>query len=137
VRSVPLWKRIIDGCLAAVLITLLAGPMLVIAIAIKVTSPGPVFFRQVRLGRGGAPFHMWKFRTMVDGAERLILEDLNEADGLLFKIRSDPRVTAVGRLLRRWSLDEFPQLVNVLCGDMSVVGPRPLPVAGRSVGGRT
>jgi len=122
-------KRIFDAAVAILLLALLAVPMLVIAVAVKATSRGPVFFRQVRLGRGGAPFLMWKFRTMVDGADRLLLDELNEADGLLFKIRSDPRVTAVGRLLRRWSLDELPQLINVIAGEMSVVGPRPLPVA--------
>jgi len=125
----PLSKKVFDRGVAALLIAVLAVPMIVIALAIKLTSGGPVFFRQVRLGRGGEPFRMWKFRTMVDGADRLMLEDLNEADGLLFKIRSDPRVTAVGRLLRRWSIDELPQLVNVLRGEMSIVGPRPLPVA--------
>jgi len=128
-RATPVTKEIFDRGFAAVLLVLLAVPMMLIAAAIKVTSSGPVFFRQVRLGRGGEPFLMWKFRTMVDGADRLLLEDLNEADGLLFKIRSDPRVTAVGRLLRRWSLDEVPQLMNVLRGTMSIVGPRPLPVA--------
>ena len=127
-RVVPLSERIFDRGVAALLIMFLAVPMLVIAVAIKLSSRGPVFYRQVRLGRGGAPFVMWKFRTMVDGADLLLLEDLNEADGLLFKIRSDPRVTALGRLLRRWSLDELPQLANVIRGHMSVVGPRPLPV---------
>ena len=128
-RATPRSKRVFDCGVAVLLIALFAAPMLVIAVAIKLTSRGPVFFRQVRLGRGGKDFLMWKFRTMVDGADRLVLEDLNEADGLLFKIRSDPRVTAVGRILRRWSIDELPQLLNVIKGDMSVVGPRPLPVA--------
>jgi lipopolysaccharide/colanic/teichoic acid biosynthesis glycosyltransferase len=97
------------------------------ALAIKLTSPGPVLFRQKRIGRGGVEFDMLKFRTMADGADahkRHLLE-LNEADGL-FKIANDPRVTPVGRFMRRRSLDELPQLWNVLRGQMSLVGPRPL-----------
>jgi exopolysaccharide biosynthesis polyprenyl glycosylphosphotransferase len=106
-----------------VLAPLLAG----IAIAIKVTSRGPVLFRQPRIGRDGDLFHMLKFRTMVDGADeqKAELQALNEADGL-FKIEADPRLTRIGRFLRSTSLDELPQLINVLRGEMSLVGPRPL-----------
>ena len=101
--------------------------MAVVALAIRLDSPGPVLFRQWRVGREGEPFRIFKFRTMVDGAERLKdeLRELNEADGL-FKITDDPRITRVGRLLRRTSLDELPQIFNVLLGQMSLVGPRPL-----------
>jgi lipopolysaccharide/colanic/teichoic acid biosynthesis glycosyltransferase len=99
-----------------------------IAVAIKLISPGPVFFRQRRMGKDNVPFEMLKFRTMVDGAEyhKPALMDRNEAGGGLFKIQDDPRVTRVGRLLRRTSLDELPQLFNVIRGDMALVGPRPL-----------
>ena len=98
-----------------------------IALAIKVDSPGPVFFRQERIGRGGLSFGMYKFRSMyLDAEERLAeLEGRNEATGPIFKMKDDPRVTRVGRVLRRFSLDEFPQLLNVLGGEMSLVGPRP------------
>ena len=98
------------------------------AIAIKVDSSGPVFFKQRRMGRNGVPFEMLKFRTMVDGAEaqKFALAARNEAGGGLFKIKDDPRVTRVGRRLRQISLDELPQLLNVLRGDMALVGPRPL-----------
>ena len=95
----------------------------------RLSSSGPVLFRQLRLGRGGRPFYVLKFRTMVADAERRLaeLESHNEAaGGVLFKIRRDPRVTPLGRFLRRSSLDELPQLINVLRGDMSLVGPRPL-----------
>jgi lipopolysaccharide/colanic/teichoic acid biosynthesis glycosyltransferase len=101
----------------------------VIAIAIRLTDRGPAFFSQARVGREGETFHVWKFRTMyTDAEDRLAqLVDQNEGDGLLFKIRDDPRVIPVGRFLRRASLDELPQLVNVFRGEMSLVGPRPLP----------
>jgi lipopolysaccharide/colanic/teichoic acid biosynthesis glycosyltransferase len=101
----------------------------VIAVAIKVDSPGPVLFRQVRAGRRGQPFEMLKFRSMVDGADELKdeLRHLNEAEGL-FKIADDPRITRVGRVLWRVHRDEVPQQINVLRGEMSLVGPRPLPL---------
>jgi exopolysaccharide biosynthesis polyprenyl glycosylphosphotransferase len=113
---------------------LLCGlPVLVaLAIAIKLTSKGPIFYRQERIGLDGEPFEMIKFRTMVDGADsmRAELAELNESDGgVLFKMRSDPRITPVGRFLRKYSLDELPQFINVFKRDMSVVGPRP-PLAG-------
>src|SRR5213075_1316608 len=96
--------------------------------AIKLDSRGPVFYRQTRVGRHRQPFHMMKFRTMVVGADAMLddLREQNEATGPLFKLRRDPRVTRVGRFLRRWSLDELPQLLNVTRGEMSLVGPRPL-----------
>ena len=101
--------------------------MAIIAIAVRLDSPGPILFRQWRIGRDGEPFQIFKFRTMVDGADELKdqLRELNEADGL-FKITDDPRITRVGRRLRRCSCDELPQLFNVLLGQMSLVGPRPL-----------
>lgn len=101
--------------------------MLVVAVAVRLDSPGPVLFRQVRVGRNGKPFKVLKFRTMVVGAEEQVIDlrDLNEADGPLFKISADPRVTRVGAILRRTSIDELPQLWNVIRGDMSLVGPRP------------
>jgi len=100
---------------------------LVIAVAIKLGDGGPVLFRQVRVGRNGRPFHVYKFRTMVQNAEqqKMQLEERNEGNGVLFKIKDDPRVTKAGTWLRRFSLDELPQLINVLVGQMSLVGPRP------------
>ena len=98
-----------------------------IALAIKLTSPGPVFFRQERVGRDGRTFSMLKFRSMVAGADRMVrvLESDSDGNGVLFKKQDDPRVTRIGRVLRRYSIDELPQLINVLRGDMSLVGPRP------------
>jgi len=122
-------KRVIDVAGAAAGLMLLGPAMLVIAALIRLDSPGPSLFWQLRRGRGGRPFWFLKFRTMVADAEQRLgeLEPLNEvAGGVLFKIRSDPRVTRLGRFLRRASLDELPQLVNVLRGEMSLVGPRPL-----------
>ncbi|HEY8545636.1 MAG TPA: sugar transferase [Acidimicrobiales bacterium] len=120
-------KEAMDRVLAALGLVLLAPVFLVIAAAIRLDTPGPIFFRQGRIGLGGRRFAIVKFRTMIDGAEaqRAVLADRNEADGLLFKLRADPRVTRVGRVLRRWSVDELPQLWNVLRGEMSLVGPRP------------
>jgi exopolysaccharide biosynthesis polyprenyl glycosylphosphotransferase len=122
-------KRSFDF-LGAVVLTLLLSPLMAaIALAVFVSSHGPVLYRSVRPGIGGAPFACFKFRTMRSDADQMQadLESLNEASGALFKIRLDPRMTAVGRLLRRYSLDELPQLFNVLRGQMSLVGPRPLP----------
>jgi exopolysaccharide biosynthesis polyprenyl glycosylphosphotransferase len=121
-------KRIFD-ILGTLLILLVTSPLfLALAVAIKVTSPGPVFFRQVRTGKGGEEFLVYKFRSMFADAEqrRVELMDHNENDGHLFKMRRDPRVTSVGRIIRRLSLDELPQLFNVLTAQMSLVGPRPL-----------
>jgi exopolysaccharide biosynthesis polyprenyl glycosylphosphotransferase len=101
-----------------------------VALLIKVTSPGPVLFRQQRSGLNGRPFTLYKFRTMVSNAEQLKheLAAMNEMSGPVFKVTDDPRVTPVGRILRKFSIDELPQLYNVLRGEMSLVGPRPLPV---------
>ncbi|WP_232792511.1 sugar transferase [Actinacidiphila yeochonensis] len=122
-------KSALDVTGAAVLLVLLAPVFLAVAVAIKATSPGPVIYRQTRYRRGGVPFVMWKFRTMVNNADARKLELGSEnaaaGDGLMFKMRRDPRVTSIGRFLRRTSLDELPQLVNVLRGEMSLVGPRP------------
>lgn len=120
-------KRIIDIVLAVLALIILAPVFIGIAIAIRVTSPGPVFFSQKRSTLRGRIFKMYKFRTMVQNAEeiRRKLQDNNEVSGPVFKIKADPRITPVGRWLRRYSLDELPQLWNVLKGDMSLVGPRP------------
>ncbi len=121
-------KRAFDIGFAGTALLLAAPLLLLIAVAVKLTSSGPVFYRQQRIGIDGNPFEMIKFRTMVVGADQMIeeLADLNESDsGVLFKIRNDPRVTPVGKFLRRYSLDEVPQFINVIKGQMSVVGPRP------------
>jgi exopolysaccharide biosynthesis polyprenyl glycosylphosphotransferase len=122
-------KRTFDLVVASLLMIVLSPLLIAIAIAIKLGSRGPVLYRSLRPGIGGVPFACLKFRTMVDGADRdqYDLEERNEASGALFKMRQDPRLTRVGRGLRRFSLDELPQLVNVLRGQMSLVGPRPLP----------
>lgn len=126
-RGALLVKRAIDIVGALVGLTVGAPLFGLIALAIRLDSPGPVIFRQTRIGRGGRPFSMYKFRSMYEGAEeqQMLLADLNEADGPIFKIKDDPRLTRVGRILRRTSLDELPQLINVLRGEMSLVGPRP------------
>nr|WP_206313827.1 sugar transferase [Streptomyces coryli] len=129
-RAAPRRKRLIDITGASFLLLLTAPLLALIALAVAATSPGGCLYRQARAGQGGAAFTMLKFRTMRSGAaaERDALAERNESDGHLFKLQDDPRVTPVGRLLRRCSLDELPQLVNVLRGEMSLVGPRPLPV---------
>lgn len=126
-RSSAMIKRTLDLAAATAGLVVLSLPLALIALAIKLDSRGAVLFRQRRIGRDGRPFQIIKFRTMVDDAERLkpTIAALNEADGL-FKIAEDPRITRIGRLLRRTSLDELPQLINVLRGEMSLVGPRPL-----------
>jgi len=124
-------KRVMDVILTAFLLVLSAPILLVAAVAIKLTSKGPVLFRQARAGQHGRPFIMYKLRTMYAGAEdeRALFEELNELAGSpVFKVRRDPRITWVGRLLRKSSIDELPQFVNVLRGEMSLVGPRPLPL---------
>jgi lipopolysaccharide/colanic/teichoic acid biosynthesis glycosyltransferase len=122
-------KRSFDFVGALLLILLLSPVLLAIAIAVMVSSRGPVLYRSTRPGIGGEPFSCFKFRTMRSDADQMQadLESLNEADGALFKIRDDPRQTKVGGFLRRYSLDELPQLFNVVGGRMSLVGPRPLP----------
>jgi exopolysaccharide biosynthesis polyprenyl glycosylphosphotransferase len=124
-------KRVFDFCASLILLVLLAPIYVAIAMLIKLDSSGPIFYRQIRVGLHGRNFHAWKFRTMVTHADRLQsqLEDQNQTkDGILFKLKDDPRVTRVGRFLRQYSLDELPQLFNILLGEMSLVGPRPLPV---------
>jgi exopolysaccharide biosynthesis polyprenyl glycosylphosphotransferase len=123
-------KRTFDLVVATLLMIVLSPLLLALALAVRLSSRGPVIYRSTRPGIGGAPFDCFKFRTMRTGAEQLQadLEEVNEASGALFKIRHDPRLTRVGRFLRRYSLDELPQLVNVLRGEMSLVGPRPLPM---------
>lgn len=122
-------KRLFDIVASAGALTLLSPLLLVVAALIKLTSAGPVFFKQKRIGLYGREFYMLKFRSMVKNAEELkaSLMALNEQEGPTFKIRNDPRVTPVGRIIRRFSIDELPQLINVFFGDMSIVGPRPTP----------
>ena len=123
-------KRTFDLVVAGIGLVLLAPLLLAIAIAVKLSSRGPVLYRSVRPGMAGKPFHCFKFRTMREHADQIQddLESLNELSGALFKIRDDPRLTPIGRVLRRFSLDELPQLANVIRGEMSLVGPRPLPM---------
>jgi exopolysaccharide biosynthesis polyprenyl glycosylphosphotransferase len=122
-------KRTFDLMVSCLLLVLLSPVLLLSALLVKLSSRGPVIYRSYRPGIGGAPFACFKFRTMFTDADQrqADLESLNEATGPLFKIRRDPRLTPVGRILRRWSIDELPQLLNVVRGDMSLVGPRPLP----------
>jgi lipopolysaccharide/colanic/teichoic acid biosynthesis glycosyltransferase len=129
-RLYELTKRGIDILSAAAGLILLSPLFCLCAIGIKLDSRGPVFFKQARRGRGGRIFKMLKLRTMVDGAAALrdSLAGQNEVDGPVFKIKDDPRLTKMGAFLRHYSIDELPQLVNVLKGEMSLVGPRPLPV---------
>jgi len=124
-------KAVMDRVAAAAALLLLSPLFLLLALAIRVDSDGPALFRQQRVGKDGVLFRVWKFRTMVTDAETLkkSLASANESDGLLFKMKVDPRVTRVGAFLRRWSIDEVPQLINVLTGEMSLIGPRPLPVS--------
>lgn len=120
-------KRVIDVCVASLLLILFLPIIPVVALLIKMDSPGPVLYRQKRIGRKGKEFNFYKFRSMVIGAEKVVgaLRPLSGVDGPVFKLKEDPRVTGVGRFLRRSSLDELPQLFNVLKGEMSIVGPRP------------
>ncbi|MFL6514882.1 MAG: sugar transferase [Chthoniobacterales bacterium] len=123
-------KDLIDRVGAFLALLVLALPMGVVALVIRITSPGPVIFRQQRAGKHGKPFIMYKFRSMSDDAEmrKAELEPFNQMNGPVFKVEDDPRITPFGGWLRRSSIDELPQLVNVLLGDMSLVGPRPLPI---------
>jgi len=122
-----LGKELFDKAAASLGVLILLPALLGIALAVKATSRGPVFFRQERIGRDGQTFSMLKFRSMVTGAHCMVdgMADESDGNGVLFKKRDDPRVTSVGRILRRYSLDELPQLINVIRGDMSLVGPRP------------
>jgi lipopolysaccharide/colanic/teichoic acid biosynthesis glycosyltransferase len=125
------WQRVVkagwERSTAAVVLVLLAPLLLVLAVAVRLDSRGAAVFRQVRVGQGGRPFTLFKFRTMaVDAGEALAeLRSRNEVDGPLFKLRADPRITRVGGMLRRYSLDELPQLWNVVRGEMALIGPRP------------
>lgn len=120
-------KRAFDFCFSLIVLVLMSPVLLVTAIAVKLTSRGPVLYSSERIGIDGKPFAMLKFRTMVEDADRQLdsLLSANESDGLIFKIKDDPRVTPLGRFLRRYSIDELPQFINVLRNEMSVVGPRP------------
>ncbi|OXX83036.1 multidrug MFS transporter, partial [Paraclostridium benzoelyticum] len=121
-------KRFIDIILSCIGIIILSPVMIIIAIAIKIEDPkGKVFFKQQRNGKNGKLFEMYKFRSMVYNAENILSDIMknNEMDGPVFKIKDDPRITKVGRFIRKTSLDELPQLINVIKGDMSLVGPRP------------
>jgi exopolysaccharide biosynthesis polyprenyl glycosylphosphotransferase len=120
-------KDLFDRCAAAAALVMLAPVMALLAISIRLHDGGPALFTQVRIGKDGREFRIYKFRTMVVDAEKQQAEllTINDSDGVLFKLRKDPRVTAVGAYLRRWSMDELPQLFNVFLGDMSLVGPRP------------
>ncbi|MBM3288743.1 MAG: sugar transferase [Candidatus Hydrogenedentes bacterium] len=129
-RPFPWWKRAMDVAVALAGLMVFAPVMVAIALAIKATSRGPVLFAQKRGGMGGRTFWLYKFRSMTTDAEdrKADLMKFNERSGVAFKMKNDPRVTWVGRCIRKTSLDELPQLFNVLAGDMSIVGPRPLPV---------
>jgi lipopolysaccharide/colanic/teichoic acid biosynthesis glycosyltransferase len=120
-------KGLVDRCVAALALILLSPVLALMSVAIVLYDRGPVLFKQVRVGKGGKAFRIYKFRTMVVDAEqrRAELLDSNDSDNILFKLRHDPRVTGIGGPLRRWSIDELPQLFNVLRGHMSLVGPRP------------
>jgi lipopolysaccharide/colanic/teichoic acid biosynthesis glycosyltransferase len=130
VRPLPWWKRAVDLAAGSAALVLAAPLMAGIAVAIKLTDTGPVLFQQKRAGLGGRPFNIYKFRTMIVDADvkQAELRSISEQDGPAFKIKHDPRITRIGRLLRETSLDELPQLWNIVKGDMSIVGPRPLPV---------
>ena len=124
-------KRFFDLMLSSLALMIFGVPMLLLGILIKLDSPGPIFYRQTRVGLKGKKIKVWKFRTMVQNASELQkqLESKNEVKGgILFKIADDPRITRVGKFIRRYSLDELPQLFNVFAGEMSLVGPRPLPI---------
>ena len=125
------FKRIADYIIASALLIVLIPITVATAIAIKLDSPGPILFKQTRVGLNGKHFKVWKFRSMVSNSEDLLkdLEARNEIKGgVVFKIKKDPRVTRVGKIIRDYSIDEIPQLFNVLLGDMSLIGPRPLPL---------
>ena len=120
-------KRGFDILASGVALVLLSPLFGVLTVKIKKEDGGPAFYSQTRIGKNGKPFKMWKFRSMVVNADQMIdqLEDQNEIDGAMFKIKDDPRITKIGHTIRKYSLDELPQLWNVLIGDMSLVGPRP------------
>jgi exopolysaccharide biosynthesis polyprenyl glycosylphosphotransferase len=127
VKGCPWWKRAMDIVLSTAAVLTLLPIMIPIAIAVKLTSKGPLIFKQKRVGLGGRTFNIYKFRSMVVDAEeqKELLMKLNERQGPVFKLKDDPRATRIGSIIRRWSLDELPQFFNVLFGHMSLVGPRP------------
>ena len=129
-EPLPVWKRAIDIIVSSAAIVMASPLMLAAALAIRIDSPGPVIFKQKRTGLGGRPFMIYKFRTMCIDAEarQKALRKLSEQDGPAFKLKRDPRITRIGALLRKTSVDELPQLFNILNGTMTLVGPRPLPV---------
>jgi exopolysaccharide biosynthesis polyprenyl glycosylphosphotransferase len=127
-RGQRLMKRIVDVVISSVTLLVLSPLMLVVAALVKASSDGPVLYRAARVGRGGRYFTFLKFRTMYVNTSRKTVGNRGQVDGHLFKLQNDPRITPLGRFLRRYSLDEVPQLINVLAGDMSLIGPRPLPV---------
>ncbi len=131
-RGYEFAKRALDIVGASILLSVLSIPAAIVAVLIKVDDPGPVMFKQIRVGRFGRRFTIYKFRTMISNAEKMQqeMDKYNEAGGAYFKMKNDPRVTKVGIVLRKLSLDEIPQFINVLTGDMSLVGPRPLPITG-------
>lgn len=121
-------KRLFDVVASSIAVAILSPVFLIIAIAIKINDPaGPVFYTQTRIGEHGKPFRMFKFRSMVTNADELLekLRAQNEIEGAMFKMKDDPRITKVGKFIRKYSLDELPQLLNVVGGSMSIVGPRP------------
>lgn len=121
-------KRLFDIVASSITVVILSPLFLIIAICIKIDDPkGPVFYTQIRVGKDGKHFRMFKFRSMVNNADELLakLRSKNEVNGAMFKMKNDPRITRVGRFIRKYSLDELPQLVNVIGGSMSIVGPRP------------
>lgn len=126
-KRIPIWKRAMDIVGSISCIIIFSPIMLAIACAIKLTSKGPVLFKQQRSGFGGKPFSFYKFRSMVVDAECMKndLLEYNHREGPVFKMKDDPRITRIGNFIRKWSLDELPQLFNVMLGDMSLVGPRP------------
>jgi lipopolysaccharide/colanic/teichoic acid biosynthesis glycosyltransferase len=132
VAGLSFWvKRVFDISFAIAFLILASPIYLAIAIAVYLDSPGPIFYKQTRVGLHGQPFKVWKFRSMVNDADKLQtqLEQQNQTkDGVLFKVKDDPRITRVGHFIRQYSLDELPQIFNVLLGEMSFVGPRPLPL---------
>lgn len=121
------FKRLLDVCASGVALILLSPLFVYLAYKIHKEDGGPVFYSQTRIGKDEKPFKMWKFRSMVVDADKMLkeLEDQNEVDGAMFKMKNDPRITKIGHFIRTHSLDELPQLVNVFKGDMSLVGPRP------------
>lgn len=123
-----LFKRVFDEVLSITALLILSPLFIGVAVLIKFDDPkGPIFYSQIRIGKNGRPFKMYKFRSMVVNADDSLkkLLDFNEVEGAMFKMKSDPRVTRVGKIIRKYSIDEFPQLLNVIKGDMSLVGPRP------------